>query len=150
MTTTQATWDLKVSSKGGWPVAVQARRHRFLAGVPVQFDDKYEHVTALEYVLGGVAADLVGTLQYLAVRQRVPLSSVEAVVSGSLRNPAQYVDMVGDADEAGMERFVMTVYVQSTAADTALQNLWRRALEVSPMARTLAEAVQLELSLKIF
>ena len=61
-----------------------------------------------------------------------------------------HLKMVGDADEAGMERFVMTVYVQSTAADTALQNLWRRALEVSPMARTLAESVQLELSLKIF
>ena len=48
-------------------------------------------MSALEYVLGAIGADLVNGLQMLGRRRRIAIEQVEARVEGELNNPLTYL-----------------------------------------------------------
>ena len=56
------------------------RTHRYDVGVPLSFDREEQGITALEYVLGAIGADLVVGLQRVARKRRLKLDAVEATV----------------------------------------------------------------------
>jgi len=102
-------WNLRIIAEGREPATVYVRKHQFRVGVPLQFDPEYQHITALEYALGSLAADVVGGLQVASHRRRLKLDTIEAVVSGELNNPLTYLGVVGETGNPGLERVKMTV-----------------------------------------
>src|SRR5438876_5427118 len=111
------TWTLRVSTAGKDRATVFARQHQFTVGAPVQFDPAYDAITALEYVLGAIGADVVHGLQALARKRWVEVDHVEAVVEGELNNPLTYLGVVGESGHPGLERVSVKVYVASIAAE---------------------------------
>jgi hypothetical protein len=83
---------------------VFVRKHQFPVGAPLQFDAEYDAITALEYVLGAIGADVVHGLQTLARKRRVDIDQVEAVVQGELNNPLTYLGVVGADGPPGLEK----------------------------------------------
>ena len=81
------TWTLRVSAMERGQATVYTRQHQFCVGAPVHFDRSYEAVSALEYVLGAMGADVVNGLQMLARKRRVAIERLEAAVMGELNNP---------------------------------------------------------------
>ncbi len=138
------TWTLRVVAAGQPPITVYPRSHRLEVGEPLTFDSAHPHLTALEHALGAIGADLAGTLQVLARRRRIALDNVEASVTGSLRNPLTFLEVVGEEGDPGIERVTVTMYVSSPAPEADLQALWQRALVLSPLACTFAQAGLLE------
>ena len=115
----------------------------------MQFDREYDRITALEYTLGAVGADVVNGLTALARRRRVDVEEVEAVVSGRLNNPLTYLGVVGEEGHPGLERMKVRVYVSSTEAEERVRKVWQEMLAKSPLVRTLKPALDLELSMKV-
>lgn len=122
-----------------------ARRHRFDVGDALQFDEEAPYVSALEYVLGALAADLVMGLRRSARRERVELDQIEAVVKGSVDNPLAYLRVVGEEGHAGLVRATVKVYTSSTEPTERVALLWKDVLAHSPLVRTLAPSVELAL-----
>ncbi len=66
------TWSLRVGATDGGHATVFARKHQFRVGAPVHFDETYDAITALEYVLGVIGEsghpglEKVGVKVYLA------------------------------------------------------------------------------------
>lgn len=125
------------------------RKHQFTVGVPLQFDPEYPHITALEYALGALAADIVGGLQVISHRRRLKLDNVEAVLSGELNNPLTYLGVVGETGHPGLERVNVTVYVSSTGSEEEIGLIWEEMLQKSPLVNTLKRAVKLDLVMKV-
>lgn len=142
-------WSVRVRSTGHDQATAYVRQHRFLVGAPVHFDEAAEAISALEYALGALAADLVVGFAALARRRRVRVDAVEAVVLGQLNNPLTVLSVVGEVGHPGMERVAVKVYVTSDADEEELQRAWSDALELSPLARTLRDAVDLQFELRI-
>lgn len=143
------TWSVRVRATGRDRATAYVRRHRFEIGAPVQFDDAADAVSALEYTLGALAADLVNGFAALARRRRLSLDAVEALVTAELNNPLTVLAVVGEAGHPGMERVVAKVYVTSGDTDDDLRRAWSDALALSPLARTLRDAVDLRIELRI-
>jgi hypothetical protein len=143
------TWTLRVSATERGQATVFARQHQFRIGAPVHFDRAYETVTALEYVLGAIGADLVNGLQTLARKRRVAIEQVEAVVEGELNNPLTYLGVVGETGHPGLERVRVRVYLASPEAEPTIQDLWQEMLAISPLVRTFQAAIRFELRLQI-
>jgi hypothetical protein len=143
------TWTLRVSPTPQQNATVFVRQHQFTVGVPVQFDAAYDGISALEYLLGALGADLVNGLQLLARKRRVILDHVEALVQGELNNPLTYLGVVGESGHPGLEKVQIKVYITSCATPEELQGLWQDVLARSPLVRTLQASVQLELSLQV-
>jgi hypothetical protein len=52
-------WNLRVCATDNDRATVYAHRHQFEVGAQVHFDEQYHQITALEYVLGAIGADMV-------------------------------------------------------------------------------------------
>jgi hypothetical protein len=63
-------------------------------GRPLDFDSESDAVSAVEYLLGALGADLLNGLR-VARRRRVHLDRVEATVEGRLGNPLVHLAVVG-------------------------------------------------------
>ena len=138
-----------MATAGRDTVEVYVRKHSFTVGAPIQFDPEYAHISALEYALGAVAADVVNGLRALARKRRTDLDAVEALVSGELNNPLTYLGVVGETGHPGIDRAAITVYLCSEASEDEIQKLWEENLERSPLVRTFKAAIGLEVNLKI-
>ncbi len=145
----KTTWNLRVVAEDRQPARVYVRKHQFTVGVPLQFDPEYGQITALEYALGALAADVVGGLQSISHRRRLTLNNVEAVVSGELNNPLTYLGVVGETGHPGLEHVHMIVYVSSPGSEEDIAQIWKETLQKSPLVNTLKRAVKLDLAIKL-
>jgi hypothetical protein len=143
------TWTLRISAAGKDRATVFARTHQYSVGAPVQFDAMYDVITALEYVLGAIGADVVHGLQTVARKRRVEVDHVEAVVEGELNNPLTYLGVVGESGHPGLERVSVKVYVASLATEAEIRRVWQEMLDKSPLVRTFQPAIRFELSLQV-
>jgi hypothetical protein len=141
-------WRLRITSTDREEARVSARRHQFTVGRPIDFDADYEHLTALEYALGALGAEIVGGLRVFAKRRRVELDHVEAVVDGELENPLTYLEVVGEAGHPGCSKISVKVYIASPHDEQTVRRLWDETLERLPLVRTFRDANHLRLDIE--
>src|SRR5258708_1750911 len=127
------SWNLRVRSTGRGHARAYVRTHQFEIGAPIHFDEQYDHVTALEYVLAALGADLVNGFHILARKRRVSVDHIEAVVSGEINNALTHLGVVGEEGHPGLERIVIRVYVGSEDSEERLWQVWYDMLEKSPL-----------------
>lgn len=88
-------WTLWVRAGEPEAATVITRQHRFEAGVAAEFDEESPRISALEYVLGALGADLAAGFAGHARRSGALLCQVEAVVQGELNDPLSALGVVG-------------------------------------------------------
>jgi hypothetical protein len=142
-------WSVRVSSAGPGLATAFVRKQKFAVGAPVTFDDDDPSVSALEYVLGALGADLVNGFVALARLRRVLVDHAEAVVHGRLDNPMMHVGVVGETGHPGLDEVTVKVYVSSSAPEEAVRKVWQETLDKSPLVHTLRPAVRLGLELAV-
>lgn len=143
------TWSLRVSAADRDAAHVFARKHSFVVGAPVSFDDEEPRISALEYALGALGADLVNGLVQLARTRRVEIDHAEAVVEGALHDPLAHIGVIGATGSPALAEVRVKVYASSGADDEDVRRVFQDVLERSPLARTLAPVVRLDLSLTV-
>jgi len=142
-------WNVRVTATGKDSARVFARRHQFTVGAPVHFDEEYGQVSALEYVLGAVGAELVNGVVSLGRKRRLSIDQAEALVQGELDDALAYLGAVGATGHAGLAKVVVKLYVSSVEDDDAVRRLWEEVLERSPLVRTLRPAIRFDLTFKV-
>ncbi|HET9949584.1 MAG TPA: OsmC family protein, partial [Longimicrobiales bacterium] len=129
--------------------AAHVRRHTFTVGRAVEFDPEAPDVSALEYLLGALGADVLAGLRAAAKRRRLRVDAAEAAVEGRLDNPLAHLGVVGEHGHAGLARADVRVYVSTPDPEPAMRAAWAEALERSPLVRTLRASVALALELHV-
>ena len=115
----------------------------------MSFDSEYPAATALEYAIGALGADLAVGLRTACRRGRVPVDDVEVLVTAELGNPLMHIGVVGESGNPGIERVVAKVFVRGEALEDDVRDLWSQVVERSPLARTLAQVLELELRVEV-
>ncbi len=142
-------WSLRVRATGRGMATAYVRQHQVEIGVPIQFDEQYSRVTALEHLLAAVGADLVNGFQIAARRHRVSVDQIEALVSGQLDNALTYLGVVGEAGRPDLKRLSVRLYVGSDAETERVHEVWQETLARSPLVGPIARALNLELRLEV-
>jgi uncharacterized OsmC-like protein len=142
-------WKARVTAEGRDRADVFVRRHRFVAGRPLDFDPESATVSPLEYLLGALGADLLNGLLLVARRRRLRIDRAEAAVEGRLDNPLTHLAVIGETGHPGLSRARVKVYVSSLDPEAFLQDAWVETVERSPIACTLRSAVELSLELEL-
>jgi hypothetical protein len=145
------TWQcrLRITTTDSDTSRVLVRRHHFAVGRPIDFDAESVHVTALEYALAAIGAEIVGGLRVFAKRRRIELDGVEAVVDGEVENPLTYLEVVGESGYPGLSGVSVKVYVASPRDEETLQRLWYETLERLPLVRTFSHAMKFSVELTL-
>lgn len=142
-------WTLRVRASEPGAATVVTRTHRFEAGAAADFDEESPRVSALEYVLGALGADLAVGFSGHARRCGVTVDEVEAVVHGELNDPLAAVGVVGAKGHPGLERVRITVYVSSPEPPERLLELWDESARLSPLLQTFRAACTVEVKVAI-
>jgi len=141
-------WTLRVTATDQEAAHVFARRHRFAVGRPLHFDAGYSHVTALEYVLGALGAEIVNGLRLAARGRRITLDDIEAVVDGQLDNPLAYLEVIGVKGQPRLKAVVVTVYLASPHDEQTLSTLWDQTRARLPLVQTFSGALALTVDVR--
>src|SRR4051812_21929713 len=104
-------WVLRVTSASKDRATAFVRKHQFTIGAPISFDEQHGAITALEYVLGAIAADVLNGLRAEADRRRLQIDTAEAVVHGELNAPLAHIGVVGATGHPGVQRIEVRAFV---------------------------------------
>lgn len=144
------TWAARARLPGGDPTTAAAAivhvgRQVFSVGGQAGFDTSGTilHPSAVEYLLGALAADLLSGFVRAASRRGVALDAIEASVSGRLNNPLVHLGVVGETGHPGLEEARCTLYVSAAddRAESLLHEVWEATLAASPLAHTLRRGI---------
>jgi uncharacterized OsmC-like protein len=142
-------WRLRVTTAEPDVARVSMRRHQFTVGKPIDFDTESGHISALEYVLGALAAEIVNGLRVFAKRRRIEIDHVEAVVDGEVENALTYLEVIGESGRPGISGVSIKVYVASPHDEAVVRALWIEMLERLPLVATLEQACNLKIELTL-
>lgn len=143
--------DCAVRAHGGWDgvVRLQSRNHSYAAEGQTGYDPKSIHPSALDYLLGSLASDLLAGLDREATRAGIAFEAVELSLAGRLENPLIALGVVGETGSPRLAEVAGSLYVTSDATDTALRELWEQTLRKAPVYTTLVRAARIDISLKL-
>jgi hypothetical protein len=142
-------WTLRITATDQEAVHAVARRHQFAVGRPLHFDAEYPLLTALEYALGAIGAEVVNGLRLAAKRRRIEIDDIEAIVKGELDNPLTYLEVVGAEGHPGLKRVHVKVYVASPRDQRTFSTLWNDIRDRLPLVRTFSGALTLTVELNV-
>jgi len=142
-------WRARVSTDDAGSASVYVRKHSFIVGRPLEFDQEAGAVSALEYLLGALGADVLNGFRAEAKRRRLHLDRAEATVDGRLDNALTHLAVVGETGHPGLSRARVKVYASTAAPEASVKEAWADSLERSPLVRTLRPTVDLSLDLEV-
>jgi OsmC-like protein len=140
------TWTVRAHAHNGKAIRVHAGRHASADGEPGSAGRDSPLLSALDCLLGALAADLVGTLADCARRDHLELNDLECRLSGQL-DDGPVSGGVGVHVTPALSRVRGTLYVSAGADEQAVRRAWEQALRRSSLFTALKRraAVSLEL-----
>lgn len=145
----ESHWSVRASWQTQTRSSIYARNNAFTVEGKINFREADVAPSALEYLLGALASDLLAGLEVQASQSQIELQAAEATLSASLNNPLIALGVIGETTgNAGIERIEGHIYVSLECDATVLQRIWQEVKIHSPLYQTLSGCMQLDLELK--
>jgi hypothetical protein len=140
-------WRLRARASGHLATTVYCRNFQWTVGQPASFEEKDAHPSAVEALLGAVAADLVTAFGTACAQAGLEVDDVELTARGRLHDPMALLGLSdGDPALAAVELKLFA----STFDDAAkVREAWDGVLARSPLVATLKKATTVECKLAI-
>jgi TusA-related sulfurtransferase len=141
------SWSVRVRAREPMRAEVFARNHSFTIGQPASFDTRDPAPSAIEHLLGALAADLAVGLRWRASRRGVEIRELEVNLKASSRNILVYLGMEETGDP-GLAAISGRMFVDTDADEALLTEIWQDTLARSPIAATLLRGAALPIELR--
>jgi hypothetical protein len=142
------TWTVRARAAGPREARAYCGRHAFSVGAQVALGDSDPHPSAVEYLLGALAGDLIQGFHAEAVRRSLALHDAELSLGGRLNNVLVHLGVVGEEGHPGLESVNGTLYVSADAEPPAVQDAWNATLARSPVFQTLTRCASVHIELR--
>jgi len=142
------SWAVRARRIGPDETRIYVRNHLFAVGAQAGLRDSDAHPSAIEYLLGALAGDLLRGLETEMARRQVALHAGEINLQGRLDNVLVHLGVVGESGHAGLAAVSGTFYVSADADARALAEIWQATLDRSPLFQTLSRCAALDIRLQ--
>ncbi|MHC4548748.1 MAG: OsmC family protein [Planctomycetota bacterium] len=140
-------WRVRARATGPMRSTVYCRNFTFDVGQPASFEEKDRHPSAVEYLFGALAGALATGFKTEVARDGLEVDDIEITVRGRLDNVLAFLG-IEDGDPS-VARVGLKCFASTFDDQARVREAWQRAVERSPLAATLAKAVDLDLKLAI-
>ena len=113
-------------------------------------DAKSTHPSALDLLVGALAADLLTAFDREASRGGIPLHEAELRLTARLDNPLVALGVVGESGTAGLAGIAGALAVSTDSPEPEVRAMWERALQRSPVHATLSRTTPIRIELRLF
>lgn len=140
-------WRTRVRYRGALRSTAYCRNFQFDVGQPASFEEKDEHPSAVEYLLGALGGSLAVGFATECSKVGLEVDDIELTVRGRLHNVLAHLGL-----EQGTPSFSIIdvkCFASTFNDETQVRRAWTTAVERSPLVGTLTKAVELRLKLAI-
>jgi len=137
----QYEWRLRVRHTGHLRSKVYCRNFGWELGQPASFEEKDAHPCAVEALLGALGGALASGYATECARIGLDMDDIELTVRGKLANILAHMGLEeGDPSFSAIE---VKCYASTLDDEALARAAWERAIARSPVAATLAKALDL-------
>jgi hypothetical protein len=140
-------WRTRARHRGGLRATVYCRNFQFDVGQPVSFEERDEHPSAVEHVLGALGGALAVAFATECGKAGLEVDDIELTVRGQLGNVLAHLGL--EQGDPSFSRIEVKCFASTFADETEVRQAWTLAVERSPLVATLNKATDLELRLSI-
>lgn len=140
-------WRVRARWTEGMRAKLFARNHSFVIGQPASFDTDDEHPSALEHLLGAVAADLAVGFQWRASKTGIEVYQLEVSLTARADNILVFLG-VEDTGHPGLIDVRGKVFIDADAEFDELDTVWQETVRRAPIVRTVCKGVDVQLEMK--
>lgn len=143
----QFEWRARARSIGHQHSKVYARNFSFDVGQPASFEEKDSHPSAIEYLLGAVAASLTTRFASDCSRAGVEVDDIEISISLRLHNILAHLGVEeGDPSFKSIEG---KCFVSTFEEEDTVRKIWAGTVSRSPLVATLKKGMDIDIRLAI-
>jgi len=140
-------WRLRARQSGHLATTVYCRNFQWTVGQPASFEERDAHPSAVEALLGALAADLVTGFATACSRAGLEVDDLELTAHGRLHDVMAHLGLSGgDPSLAAIE---IKMFASTFADEARVRAVWDETLRRSPLATTLGKASELTAKLAI-
>ncbi len=133
-------WRLRVRSTGQMSSSVYCRNFSWKLGQPASFEERDEHPSAVEALLGALGSSLATGYATECSRDGLEMDDIEVTVKGRLGNILAHLGM--EEGYPGFTGVDVRCFASTLDDPDRARAAWERAVARSPLAATLARAVE--------
>jgi hypothetical protein len=127
---------------------VYVRNHALAVGAQASLQDSDDHPSAIEYLLGALAGDLLRGFEIQAARRQVAVHAAEVNLRGRLNNVLVHLGVIGETGHPGLESIAGTFYASTETEGPTLDEIWHATLARSPLYHTLSRCAAVSILLQ--
>lgn len=143
----QYEWRLRARFSPPLQTSLFARNFTWTLGQPASFEEKDRFASALESMLGALAADLTVGFALRCTQRGLTLDDLEATVKARLHSVLAHIGM--EEGDPSIQWIDLTLFASSPASGEALRDAWEETKRRSPLHETLRKACAVETRLAI-
>jgi uncharacterized OsmC-like protein len=136
-------WRSRVVWDGGFKAKAHMRTHTIAFDEPEGLDTQDTAASAHEMLLSAVGACMMVGFVLNATRQGVKIENLEIAVEGNFENILKWAGLEESANP-GYGGVKAKVYVQADADEQTLREIWKKAVDGSPVTQSVARATPIE------
>jgi TusA-related sulfurtransferase/uncharacterized OsmC-like protein len=140
-------WRTRVRHRGVLRATAYCRNHQFDVGQPASFEERDEHPSAVELLLGALGGALAVGFATEASRAALDVDDIELTVRGKLHDPLAQLGL--SSGDPGFARMEVKCFASTFDDPAEVRRAWTLAVERSPLVATLDKACELTLKLAI-
>ena len=130
----------RVQWLGGFRFNTFVRNNTFIVEEPASTTVTEQAPNSMEYVLGALGACLATGFVLNATQRGVAIHNLEIALDSSQDNVFTFFGLSEDG-HPGFSEIRAKLYVQSDADEDTLRDIWRQAVETSPVGNSLGRTV---------
>jgi uncharacterized OsmC-like protein/TusA-related sulfurtransferase len=140
-------WRLRVRAGEGRFSTVYCRNFSWKLGQPASFEERDQHPSAVEALLGALGSALATGYAAECSREGLTMDDIEITVKGRLENILAHLGM--DEGDPSFSMIEVRCFASTLDDESKAKRAWDRTVARSPVAATLAKAVTLKTTFTI-
>ncbi|MEZ4386970.1 MAG: OsmC family protein [Candidatus Krumholzibacteriia bacterium] len=143
----QYEWRLRARAAGHLATTIYCRNFKWTVGQPASFEEQDQHPSAVEALLGALAADLTTAFVTACARAGLEVDDVELTARGRLHDVLAHLGL-SDGDPS-FARIEVKLFASTFADEDRVREVWTTTIARSPLAATLAKSTELDTRIAI-
>lgn len=140
-------WRARARSVGHQHSKVYARNFSFDVGQPASFEEKDSYPSAIEYLLGAVAASLTTGFASDCSRAGIEVDDIEISISLRLHNILAHLGV--EEGDPSCKTIEGKCFVSTFEDEDAVKKIWAGTVSRSPLVATLQKGMNIDIRLAI-
>ena len=143
----QYEWRLRARASGHLATTIYCRNFQWTLGQPASFEERDAHPSAVEALLGALAADLTTGFATACTRAGLEIDDIELTASGRLHDVMAHLGL--SAGDPSFAAITLKLFASTFDDEARVRTVWDEVVARSPLAATLAKAMDLKTTIAI-